>query len=73
MSEDVRPEPKHETLTVVVDLDALPTHVIADFMIALDRLHRAYGGAGLTLTRSDAYRDPNAPRDIGVFELTEKD
>jgi ATP-dependent Clp protease ATP-binding subunit ClpA len=36
-------------LAVVADLDEVPATVVADFMGALDALHRAWGGAGLRL------------------------
>lgn len=42
----VRESPK-ERLAVVADLDEVPAEILAEFMGALDALHRAWGGAGL--------------------------
>lgn len=38
-----------EAIAVVADLDVLPPSAVADFMAALDALHRAWGGAGLVI------------------------
>jgi hypothetical protein len=47
-----------EEIVVIADLDVLPPEVIAGFMAALDRLHRAYGGAGLRIKNDAAYSSP---------------
>jgi hypothetical protein len=47
-----------EEIVVIADLDVLPPEVIAGFMTALDRLHRAYGGTGLRIKNDAAYSSP---------------
>lgn len=38
-----------KSLVVVADLDTLPASMVAEFLAALDDLHRAWGGGGLRI------------------------
>jgi ATP-dependent Clp protease ATP-binding subunit ClpA len=38
-----------ESISLVADLDVLPTSAVAEFLGSLDALHRAWGGGGLVL------------------------
>jgi ATP-dependent Clp protease ATP-binding subunit ClpC len=39
------------TITIIADLDSVPAEIVATLMAGLDGLHRAWGGAGLSIER----------------------